>query len=306
MDSGFSLIIANFRSAKLDEVEKRLERLGVERINVSIVRGFGEYRNYFAPNWLESEARMEIFTKKHEVEKIVSAIIETARSGHSGLPGDGVVAVLPIDKLFLIRTACEATPEMFWPKREPMRALQKIRDEHRSISAVLHALKQLARDMQDARPKPSFDVFRAIVRYIGEFSEQLHHPKEDQLLFPALLARVPETRALVDSLKGEHREGRRLIRKLERALVVFEDGWPAGAEELMRTIDAYADFHWRHMRKEEQEILPLAEKYLSARDWEAIDEAFDVNQDPISGVREKDFQDLFSRIVRLAPASAAA
>ncbi|MGQ0654805.1 MAG: P-II family nitrogen regulator [Betaproteobacteria bacterium] len=116
MDGQFSLIIANFRREKLEEVEKTLERMGVERINVSKVRGFGEYHNHFAPNWLESEVRVEIFTKRHEVEAITSAIMRTARSGETGYPGDGVVAVLPIEKLYLIRTCSEATPETFWPR----------------------------------------------------------------------------------------------------------------------------------------------------------------------------------------------
>jgi nitrogen regulatory protein P-II 1 len=114
MNSEFSLIIANFRSEKLKAVEKELERLAVERINVSKVTGFGEYHNYFAPNWLEREVRMEIFTKKHEVQTVVSAIMEKSRTGTTGLPGDGVVAVLPIEKLYLIRTCAEATPETFW------------------------------------------------------------------------------------------------------------------------------------------------------------------------------------------------
>lgn len=86
MDQGFSLIIANFRTEKLEEVEKKLEHLGVERINVSKVRGFGEYHNYYAHNWLESEVRVEIFTKNHEVEAIVKAIMETARTGKLGAP----------------------------------------------------------------------------------------------------------------------------------------------------------------------------------------------------------------------------
>jgi nitrogen regulatory protein P-II 1 len=116
MDGEFSLIIANFRREKLEEVEKKLEQMGVERINVSKVRGFGEYHNYFAPNWLESEVRVEVFTKRHEVDAIVSAILHTARSGQVGHPGDGVVAVMPIEKLYLIRTASEATPESFWPR----------------------------------------------------------------------------------------------------------------------------------------------------------------------------------------------
>jgi hemerythrin-like domain-containing protein len=181
-------------------------------------------------------------------------------------------------------------------------AIRILRDEHRSISAVLHALKQLAREVQDARVKPDFRVFQAMIHYIDEFPEQLHHPKEDQFLFPAVLARAPQAAKVIDGLKAEHKDGARLIRELERALVFFEDSWPAGAAEFLRTIDAYADFHWRHMRKEEQEVLPLAEKALNAADWAAIDEAFDVNHDPIADVKEKDFQALFSRIVRLAPA----
>jgi hemerythrin-like domain-containing protein len=182
-----------------------------------------------------------------------------------------------------------------------MKALQKIRDEHRSISAVLHALKQLARDAQDASVKPEFAVFRAMLHYIDAFPEELHHPKEDQYLFPPLVGRVPAIQALVDSLRAEHKQGAKLVRELERALMLFEDGWPAGAADFLKTVDAYADFHWQHMRKEEQEILPLAERHLTERDWEAIDHAFDANHDPIAGVREKDFQALFTRIVSLAP-----
>jgi hemerythrin-like domain-containing protein len=182
-----------------------------------------------------------------------------------------------------------------------MKAIQKIREEHRSISAVLHGLLQLARDAQNAGVKPEFPVFRAMIHYIDEFPEQLHHPKEDQYLFPPLVARVPQTQALVDSLRAEHKQGARLVRELERALVFFEDRWPLGAAEFMQTVDAYAEFHWKHMRTEEQEILPLAERHFSPTDWELVDRAFDVNRDPVAGVKERDFQTLFSRIVNLAP-----
>lgn len=107
------LIIANFPSDKLEEVEKKLERIGAERINVTKVKGFGEYHNFFAPNWLNDEVRVEIFTKKDEVDAIASAIMDVA---HTGAPGDGVVAVVPIEKLYLIRTRSEATLESFWPR----------------------------------------------------------------------------------------------------------------------------------------------------------------------------------------------
>ena len=107
------LIVANIRSDKLQEVEKKLERMGVERLNVSKVKGFGEYHNFYASNWMTNEVRVEIFTKKEEVEAIAAAIMDAA---HTGVPGDGVIAVIPIETLYLIRTRSEATPETFWPR----------------------------------------------------------------------------------------------------------------------------------------------------------------------------------------------
>ena len=182
-----------------------------------------------------------------------------------------------------------------------MQAIQKIRDEHRSISAVLHALKQLARDAQDVRVKPGFEALRAMIRYIDEYPERLHHPKEDEFLFARLAARAPEAKPLVDSLKAEHEKGARLVRELERSLVMFEDAPAEGARGFLEAVNAYAEFHWNHMRCEETELLPLAERHLTPEDWRAIDEAFDTNRDPIAGIRERDFEALFARIVNLAP-----
>jgi hemerythrin-like domain-containing protein len=82
----------------------------------------------------------------------------------------------------------------------------------------------------------------------------------------------------------------------------MEVGWPGGAEAFRVAVDAYADFHWKHMRKEEQELLPLAERALTREDWAEINAGFAGNHDPIADLREQDFARLFSRIVSLAPA----
>jgi hemerythrin-like domain-containing protein len=191
--------------------------------------------------------------------------------------------------------------ERFDPKGVPMKAISILKSEHRSISAVLHALKELARMAQDATVRPRFQVLRSILRYIDEYPEKLHHPKEDEYLFARLVARAPETGLLVEELQAEHDEGARLVRELERALLFFEEGWPAGAPEFQQAVQRYAEFHWKHMRKEEQELLPLAERHLTAADWDAIDAAFAANQDPVAGTQERDFAKLFTRIVNLAP-----
>jgi hemerythrin-like domain-containing protein len=181
-------------------------------------------------------------------------------------------------------------------------AISILKSEHRSISAVLHGLKELARIAQDALARPRFQVLRSMLRYIDEYPERLHHPKEDEHLFKRVVKRAPEARLLVEELQAEHEEGARLIRELERTLLFFEEGWPAGAREFQQAVDAYAAFHWKHMRKEEHELLPLAERVLTAEDWRAIERAFAANEDPVAGMRERDYEKLFSRIANLAPA----
>jgi hemerythrin-like domain-containing protein len=180
-------------------------------------------------------------------------------------------------------------------------AIQTIRDEHRSIAAVLHALKQLAKDAQDPAVEPRFAVFRAMIYYIDQFPERLHHPKEDRVLFARLEQRAPQAKALIDELRAEHVKGAQLIRDLEQALVALEVGWAGGEKAFSAAVDAYAEFHWSHMRKEEQQILPLAERAFTAEDWREVDAAFAGNDDPIADLREQDFEKLFSRIVALAP-----
>lgn len=109
------MVIAIIQRDKLESVEERLKVIGVERVDVSKVQGYGEYRNLFSSDWMSEEVRIEIFTRLHKIDGITTAILEAA---HTGLPGDGIVAVVPVDKLFLVRTRSEATPENFWPKAE--------------------------------------------------------------------------------------------------------------------------------------------------------------------------------------------
>ena len=181
-------------------------------------------------------------------------------------------------------------------------AISILKSEHRSMSVILAAMKELARMVEEQAVKPDFRVFRAMLRYIDEYPERLHHPKEDRFLFARLAACSPEAKRLVDDLRSEHVTGARRIRELERTLLFFEDRWPAGINQFRVAVDEYAAFHWAHMRKEEDKLLPLAQRVLSEADWAAINAAFAENEDPVAGLGEVDFRALFSRIAHLAPA----
>ncbi len=181
------------------------------------------------------------------------------------------------------------------------RAIRILSEEHRSISAVLHALRHLAHIAGDGSIRPEFSVFRAMIRYIDEFPERLHHPKEDAFLFARLAARAPECVPLLETLRAEHVEGQKRIRDLERALDQFEESWPHWSGPFIVAVDDYAEFHRRHMLREEREVIPAARRALTAEDWRAIGDAFAGNADPIADLREADLAQLYTRIVGMAP-----
>lgn len=181
-------------------------------------------------------------------------------------------------------------------------AARILRNEHRSISAVLSGLRELARMALKPGVHPDFAVLRAMIYYIDTFPEKLHHPKEDEHLFARLLERAPEAAPLVRELQDEHVQGARLARDLERAVLGLEQSWPAGGGAFRDAVETYAQFHWQHMRKEEQVLLPIAEQRLAAEDWAAIAAAFGAHQDPLAGTPEGDYRRLFQRIAEIAPA----
>jgi hemerythrin-like domain-containing protein len=150
--------------------------------------------------------------------------------------------------------------------------------------------------------KPDFDLLGAMVYYIDTFPERFHHPKEDQYLFRLLRIRHPEAAPLLERLEAEHRAGAEKIRTLEQALARYQQGGAPEFGNFLTAVQAYAAFHWDHMRTEEKEVLPLAEKHLTAGDWEAIDAAFAGHTDPLFGEEpSEDYHKVFQRILSLAP-----
>ena len=181
-------------------------------------------------------------------------------------------------------------------------ALNIIKDEHRSIAAVLHGMQELVRRIRERAAKIDPRVFKAMLYYLDTFTERMHHPKEDQYLFSPLRLIGGGHSALIAELEREHAEGENALRRVEQYLIRYEEGGEKEFPEFAREVDRFVEGYWEHMRKEEDQVFPLAEKLFTPADWDAIDRAFAANADPLAGDRnEKDFRRLFSRIVSLAP-----
>jgi len=101
-------IDAVIRQQNLGEVRDRLTNIGVEGLTVTEVVGFGrqrghtevyrgcEYRVDFHPKLL-----LTILAREDQVNEILDAIVEGARTGQIG---DGKIMVTSVDEVIRIRT----------------------------------------------------------------------------------------------------------------------------------------------------------------------------------------------------------
>ncbi|PKN50806.1 MAG: transcriptional regulator [Deltaproteobacteria bacterium HGW-Deltaproteobacteria-13] len=101
-------VVAIIRENKLREVEDRLKDLQVGGISVTRGAGYGEYANLFSSDWCVTHARLEIYCEASRADVIVQAIMDTT---HTGSTGDGIVVVIPVERMYRIKTKTEAKPE---------------------------------------------------------------------------------------------------------------------------------------------------------------------------------------------------
>jgi len=97
----FRKVTAIFRPERLKAVEECIKKLNVPGVSVTKVKGFGEYANFFETDWLCSHVRIEVFTGARQADELAQAIMDAA---HTGVEGDGIVAILPVESVYHIRT----------------------------------------------------------------------------------------------------------------------------------------------------------------------------------------------------------
>jgi hemerythrin-like domain-containing protein len=178
------------------------------------------------------------------------------------------------------------------------RQLQVLYDEHRSITAVLDAFAHLLRESGRGRavdPK----VFRQILYYLDVVPERHHHPEEDQFLFEPLRRRTHEADELVARLEHQHAIGAQSMVHLEHLMARWDAGGPAECDAFFDAAKVFIDRYGEHIRLEEEELMPLAERCLTAEDWAISEAEFAKHHDQLKGAA--DSAELFRRVLYLAP-----
>ena len=127
-------------------------------------------------------------------------------------------------------------------------ALKIIREEHAALSAMLRSLALMIERGPGEQAERFFDVLRAMLFYIDEFPERMHHPKESDLLFPRLVRVAPELLGVVSRLEAEHAIGQDRVRGLQHLLLAWELLGESRRPEFTEAAQAYLLFICRTCR----------------------------------------------------------
>jgi len=102
------LITAVIKPFKLDEVREALSEIGVTGLTVTEVKGFGRQKGHtemyrgaeYVVDFLP-KIKIEIVTATDDVERVIDAIVKSAKTGKIG---DGKIFVTSVEQTIRIRT----------------------------------------------------------------------------------------------------------------------------------------------------------------------------------------------------------
>lgn len=175
--------------------------------------------------------------------------------------------------------------------------------EHRTLSAVLSAMRQLTASLSPPCHPDDLRALRAMLLYLSDYPERVHHAQEESQLFRRLLGRDAELDEAIERLHKQHGRSLSAVHRLEHLLNRAEFGQTTDVTLFRFEADRFVASYYDHMRHEEQDVLPAAEALLGDAEWDDMAAGLANERDPLHALSvEARYEELLSTIVRLTPA----
>lgn len=155
-----------------------------------------------------------------------------------------------------------------------MKATELLSKEHRLIERMLGALEAEA-EASRGRGRLDGDAARAALSFIREYADGLHHRKEEELLFEAMVeAGFPREQGPIAVMLAEHAAARSRTAAMASALEAAVAGEPAALRAFADAARDYAELMRPHIQKEDGVLYVMAERMLPPAAQSALLEAF--------------------------------
>ena len=159
--------------------------------------------------------------------------------------------------------------------------------EHAYFNRLLGLLQKQI-DVFHGGEKPNYELMLDIVSYLRDYSDQVHHPRED-VAFSRLARRCPDLELVLSRLGQEHRVIAHVGETLRKLLLAILGGAIVPRAEVEVAAATYLVYYGNHIAKEEEDVLDRAAHALTQEDWQAVRSAVPAGHDPmfLGGAEER-------------------
>ncbi len=170
-----------------------------------------------------------------------------------------------------------------------MKATEELKKEHRAVKTAMAILDTICTQIEHQEP---FEVrhLEQLLDFIRVFTDQCHHGKEEDILFPAMeAAGVPGEAGPIMVMLNEHETMREYIRNFAGALEAYNEGDETATQDITENVRAYLGWLDEHIEKEDNILFAIADQHLNAQRQEELYEEFEkLEEERIgSGVHEQ-------------------
>jgi hemerythrin-like domain-containing protein len=169
------------------------------------------------------------------------------------------------------------------------------RAEHQNFSRLLELFDRQVERFHSAE-RPDYELMLDILTYLRHFPEHTHHPRED-VAFKRLVRHDRAIQPVVNRLLQEHRVIAENARQVQELLEALQGDEFVARAEVEAACATFLVYYRHHIAGEDDQIMPLAAKLLTAEDWKAVGAAVSTASDPLFGTEvDARYRELRERI----------
>jgi len=180
-----------------------------------------------------------------------------------------------------------------------MKATQQLKDEHEGVKIMLNILEQVCQELE-AGESLNKEHFDGILEFLRVFVDKCHHGKEEDLLFPALIAVGVPKEGPIAVMLHEHELGRRYVKAMSEAYATYLAADKPTPKDIIQNGHGYISLLRDHIEKENNVLFVMADSCLSEKRQDELFEGFEKIEEERIGVgKHEQFHGLLEKLSQL-------
>jgi hemerythrin-like domain-containing protein len=155
-----------------------------------------------------------------------------------------------------------------------MKATQQLRDEHEGVKIMLDVLNQVCQQLEGTGNLNKEHV-AGILEFLKVFVDRCHHGKEEELLFPALVAAGVPADGPIAVMLREHEMGRNYVKAMSADVSGYLAGNKGSSKSLQKNTQGYILLLRNHIEKENNVLFVMADSLLAEERQNELFEGFE-------------------------------